>query len=229
MKFWWNFWDGFCVNDPKCSCIASHLHYNYIFMHYRCVLYMLNCCVLLGLDWAKPMMLLMLHVTCSCIFHAYVPSSLFWYWYCWCFSVYFFLSLFLSLVALWHLNESLLCPRTLFILGHPLHLTPLLTFGSMMIKPIRTFWRTFLDEAFIRDAKSFYQNFLILTFPLSSIVEVGSHYVASQSLVPPWSYKSFTSTCMDSILQYLILSLAFEVRALLLLQILYPRYYMFLG
>ena len=22
------FWDGFCVNDPKCSCITSQLHYN---------------------------------------------------------------------------------------------------------------------------------------------------------------------------------------------------------
>ena len=170
------------------------------------------CAVRFGLGWAHDVFNYACHMFMH--FHAYVPSSLFWYWYCWCFSVYFFLSLFLSLVALWHLNESLLCPRTLFILGHPLHLTPLLTFGSMMIKPIRTFWRTFLDEAFIQDAKSFYQNFLILTFPLSSIVEVGSHYVASQSLVPPWSYKSFTSKCTDSILQYLIFSLAFEVRVL---------------
>ena len=35
---------------------------------------MLKCCVLVGLDWVDPMMLLMLHITCSCIFHAYVPS-----------------------------------------------------------------------------------------------------------------------------------------------------------
>ena len=34
---------------------------------------MLNCCVLVGLDWAEPMMFLSLHVTCLCIFHAYVP------------------------------------------------------------------------------------------------------------------------------------------------------------
>ena len=38
---------------------------------------MLKSCVLVGLDWAKPMMLLLLHVTCSCIFHAYVPSFLY--------------------------------------------------------------------------------------------------------------------------------------------------------
>ena len=36
------------------------------------VLYMLICCVLLGLDWAESMMFLYLHVICSCIFmHAY--------------------------------------------------------------------------------------------------------------------------------------------------------------
>ena len=28
--------------------------------------------VLIGLDWAKPMMQFILHVTCSCISHAYV-------------------------------------------------------------------------------------------------------------------------------------------------------------
>ena len=29
-------------------------------------------CVLVGLDWAKPMMQFLLHVMCSCISHAYV-------------------------------------------------------------------------------------------------------------------------------------------------------------
>ena len=33
MKFLQNFWVGFF----KTSCIASHLHYDNIFMHYRCV------------------------------------------------------------------------------------------------------------------------------------------------------------------------------------------------
>ena len=81
-------------------------------------------------------------------------------------------------------------------------------------KFVRTFWRTFHDEAFIQNAKLFYQTFSILTFPLSFTVGVRSHYVASQSLVAPWSYRSFTPTCTDSILQYLSLSLAFEVHAL---------------
>ena len=64
---------GFYLNYFKSSCIASHVHFNYILMHYICVLYMLNGCVLLGLDWAEPIMFLKLHVTWSCIFiHAYL-------------------------------------------------------------------------------------------------------------------------------------------------------------
>ena len=33
---------------------------------------MLYVCVLIGLDWAEPMMHFLLRVTCSCISHAYV-------------------------------------------------------------------------------------------------------------------------------------------------------------
>ena len=136
--------------------------------------------------------------------HTYLESSILWYWSCWCFSACFFFSLFLSLVALWHLNENLLCPETLFVPRHLLLLPRLillhLTSGSVMIKPVRTFQRTSHDEAFIQNAKLFYQTFLILTFPLSSTVGVGSHYVASRSLVLPWSYRSFTPICTDSII-----------------------------
>ena len=70
-----------------------------------------------------------------------------------------------------------------FVLWHlfllPLLILLLLTFGSMMIKPVRTFRRTSHDEAFIRNAKSFYKIFSILALPLLSTVGVGSHYVAS--------------------------------------------------
>ena len=118
---WPNFWDfwknlgffkfnevfpkflgwGFCLNDFKSSCIALHLHFNYIFMHYRCVLYMLNCCVLLGLDWAEPMMIFMLHITCSCIFmHTYFHFFIFLYWFVWCFFACLSLSFSLSCVSL---------------------------------------------------------------------------------------------------------------------------------
>ena len=61
---------------------------------------MLEPCVLVGLDWAEPMMFLLLHVTCLCIFHAYVPFFSFFLYYCWlvlfCFSLSLSLSLSLS-------------------------------------------------------------------------------------------------------------------------------------
>ena len=123
-------------------------------------------------------------------FHAYVPSSFY-------FSIYlvvgtffivsfsFFLSFPLTLVALWHLSVSLLRPETLFILGHLLlllHLTPLpLTSSSMIRRPNYTSLRTFHDETFIRNTKSFYQTSLILTCLLSSRVGVRSHYVVPRS------------------------------------------------
>ena len=71
---------GLCSNDVKSSHIAFHEHFNYIVMHFICVLYMLSCCVLLGLDWVEPMMYLSLHVTCSCIFiHTYLHFFRFLY------------------------------------------------------------------------------------------------------------------------------------------------------
>ena len=157
-------------------------------MHYRCVFIMLISCVLVGLDWAESMMFLLLHVTCSCLFHAQVP----FFFNLIDVLVIFCLSLSLSffrLVALWHLSISLLRPGTLFVSGQhlllPLLILPHLTFGSMMRSLVQTSWRTVHDIAFIQNAKSSCQIFLILTFPLSSIVGVGSHFVASRSLVPP--------------------------------------------
>ena len=190
-------------------------------MHFRCVFYFLFCCVLVGLDWAKPMMNLFLHVTCSCILmHTYLQLCIFWYINClvlfWLSpSLSFFLSL--MLVVSWHLSVSPLCPKTLFIPGHllPLFLLTLLSLssGSVMRRPNQTSLRTFHDAAFIRNAKSFCQIFLTLTYPLSSTVGVGSHYVAPQSCALPWSYKIFTPICMDSTTLHLSLALAFEVYA----------------
>ena len=122
--------------------------------------------------------------------HAYVP-------YCFyllilkLFSAFLivYLSLFLTLVASWHLNVNPFRPGTLFVLRHLLLLlllTPLhLIYGSVMRRPNRTSRRTFHDEAFIQNAKSFCQIFLTLTYPLSSIVGVGSHYVESKSRALP--------------------------------------------
>ena len=163
-------------------------------MHYGCVFIMLKACVLVGLDWGEPMMFLLLHVTCSCIFHTYVlifflliDIKCVWYFSV-CFSLSLSLSLF-QLVALWHLNVSPLRPETLFVLGYllllPLLILHPLMFDSVMIRPIRTSRRTFHDATFIWNAKSSYRTFPILIFPLSSTIGVRSHCVASWSLVPP--------------------------------------------
>ena len=133
--------------------------------------------MLVGLDWAKPMMFLLLHVTCSCIPFFYLSDIK-------CVGTFLFLSLSLSLsvlVALWHQNGNPLCLRTLFVPRYLLLLSLLILPPPMssfvMIKPIRTFRRTFHDATFIWNAKSFYRIFSILTFPLSSTVGVGSHCV----------------------------------------------------
>ena len=65
-------------------------------MHFRCVFTLLQYCVLVGLNWAEPMMYFNLHVTCSCIFHAYVPSILYILIYCFV-GVFLIVSLSLSL------------------------------------------------------------------------------------------------------------------------------------
>ena len=121
--------------------------------------------------------------------HMYLQVSIFVILCCWyfsdCLSLSLPLSLFLALVASWLPNANLLRPRTLCVLGHLLPLIlHLLPFGSMMKGPIRTSQKTFLDKAFIRNAKSSYRIFLMLTYPLSSTVGVGSG-VAPRSPVPP--------------------------------------------
>ena len=115
-------------------------------------------------------------------------------------------------LLLWHPNANLLHPRTLFVPGHPLLLIlHLFLSSSMMRRPNRTSLRTSLDKAFIRNAKSFCRTFPTLTYPLSFIIGVGSHCVTSRSLVYPCLSKSFTPTCMNLIIWYLFLLLAFEV------------------
>ena len=122
--------------------------------------------------------------------HAYIPSILYLVistvWdFSDCLSLFFFLSLPLTLVASWHLSISLLHLRTLFVLWHLLLLLLLtphpLKSGSMMRRPNQTSLRTFHNAALIRNAKSFCQTFVTLTYPMSSTVGVGSHYMAPRS------------------------------------------------
>ena len=165
--------------------------------------------------------LLHLHVTCSCNSHAYVPSfqyKLLYLKLLWNFLIVFlFLPLFLFtlVMSLAPKRKSTLARNPLVPeLLHPL--IPLcLIFGSMMMMPSKHSRRTFLDQAFIRNAKSFYQTLLTPTFPLSFTVRDGSHCVTSQSPVLSCLSKSFTPTCTGLIVQYLFSSFAFEVRAFL--------------
>ena len=138
------------------------------------------------------MMSLLLHITCSCIFiHTYFTFSIFLYIELfWDFSNCLFLPPSLSpsciSLLLWHLNVNLLHPRTLFVSGHLLHLIlHHLMSSSTMRRPNRTYLRNFLDEAFIRNAKSFCRTSPTLTFPLSSTVGNGGHCVTSRSPVHP--------------------------------------------
>ena len=118
--------------------------------------------------------------------------------------------------CLWHQNVSLLRPKTLFVLGHLRLLILLLLISSFVMRMLeRLSRRTFLDEAFILNAKSSQRTLPTPTYPMSFTVGVGSHCVTSRSIVHPCRSRSFISTCVDLIFQYLILSLAFEVRALL--------------
>ena len=116
----------------------------------------------------------------------YIYFDIFVVWYFSdCLPLFLYFSPF-TLVASWQLNVSLLCPGTLFVLGHLLFLL-LLTlfpfpFGFMMRRPNRTSLRTSHDAAFIRNAKLFCQIFLTLTYPLSLTVGARSHFVAFRSL-----------------------------------------------
>ena len=187
-----------------------------------CAIYVvLLCAGRFGLGWTHDVFK-NLHVICSCIFmHTYLHFLIFLYT---TMLVLFWLSLSLSLsfslhscvsLLLWHLNANLLRPKTLCVLGHLLPLTlHHLLFNSVMRTLERTSLRIFVDEAFIRNATSFCQTFLTLTYSLSFTVGVRSHFVTSRSLIPLWSYKTFTPIYTKLILQYLISSLAFEVHAL---------------
>ena len=163
------------------------------FMHFRCVLYMLESCVLVCLDWAEPMMLFLLHSTWSCIFHTYVPFFSFFWYYCslvlFCFSLSLSLSLF-RIVCTWHPSVNPLCPGTLFVPRHLLLLTLLhFTFDFVMRRPSWTSRKTSLNVAFIWNAKLSYRTFSIPLYTMLFTVKVGSLCVRSLWVVPLWSYS----------------------------------------
>ena len=150
---------------------------------------MLYVCVLIGLDWAEPMMHFFLHVACSCISYTCVLlfNILDIFEPAWDFSnclLFLPLSVGLRKTCLWHLSINPLWPGTFFI-PMPLHLLilPLSLFNSVMMMPTKHSRRTFLDEAFIWNTKSYCRTFSTPTFPLSFTVRDGSHCVTSRSHV----------------------------------------------
>ena len=168
-----------------CISFASQLHFH----AFRCVLYMCNCLCAgrIGLGWAHDA----ISFTCHMFMHSHVYVLFVQYIliYSCCLGL-FWLSLSPSLssicvsLLLWHPNANLLYLETLFVPGHPLLLILHLFLSTSVIRrPKQTSLRTFIDGAFIRNAKSFCRTSSTLTYLLSSTVGVGSHYVTSRSLV----------------------------------------------
>ena len=178
-----------------------------------------SCAGRFRLGWAHDIFFIACHMFMHS--HAYVLSFQYILIYLNCLRLFWLSSLSLHLfvyvsLLLWHPNLNLLRLGTLFVPGHLLLLTlPLSMSGSLMRRPDRTSLRTFPDEAFIQNATSSCRTSSTLTFPLSFAVRVGSHCVMSRSHVHSCWSRSSTPTCMDSIFQYLISLLAFEVCTLL--------------
>ena len=182
------------------------MHYNYIFMHLDvCYICSIDC-VLVGLDWAKDMIKFLLHVTCSCISHAYVLYFSIYLLYLNYFGAFLIVSFFL-LSILFTLVVFVTPKRKSTPARNPLHSgassssdsAPLSLFGSMMMMPTRHSRSTFLDEVFIQNAKSYWRTSLTLTFPLSFTVGNGSHCVTSRSPVLLCLSRSFIPTCIGLI------------------------------
>ena len=174
-------------------------------MHYRCVFTLLNwlCADRIGLGWAHDVFTITYHMLVH--FHAYVLYILYIliYWLC-LVLFYLFLSPFLSLVYV----SCIMAPKRKSTPSwNPLRSgasTSSNTTPSHVQfrddKTLRTFWRTSLDEAFIRNAKSFCRISPTLTYPLSSTIGGGSHCVTFWSLVHLCLSRSFTPTCMGTII-----------------------------
>ena len=85
---------GFVDLILKTSYIASHVHSNYIFVHSNYVLYMLSDYVLVGLDWAEPMMQFSFACHMFMHSHAYVLSFQYIFIYLNCFGTFLRVSFF---------------------------------------------------------------------------------------------------------------------------------------
>ena len=110
-------------------------------MHFRYMLTMLKSCVLVGLDWAEPMVFLLLHVTYSCIFHAYVP---------------FFFSILLILICTWYFST---CPSLSLSLSL-----------SLLLYSISLLYDTQKEQVYSIPELSLFQGIYFWFYPLSRSV-----------------------------------------------------------
>ena len=141
----------------------------------------ISCVGRFGLGWAHDVFTVACHMFMhfSCI-HT-ILFLLFDIVVDWYFSASLSLSLsFFGKVCAWHPSANPLHRRTLFVLGHLLLLIlyPLML-GFVMLKPIRTFQRTFLNVAFIRNARLSFQISSILIYPLLLTKGVGNPFMIS--------------------------------------------------
>ena len=145
------------------------------------------CAGRIELGWAHDV--LTLHVTCSCIFHAFVRLfNIFFILNCFGYFLIVFFSLLLLLVTL---VVSMAPKRKFTPARNSLHSgafsssnhAPLSFSIFVMMMPTRHLRKTFLNEAFIRNAESSWVILLTPTFPLSFTVGKGSLFVTSPSLV----------------------------------------------
>ena len=105
--------------------------------------------VLIGLDWAELMMHLVLHVTCSCISHTYIPSFQY-IWYYWCCLGLFWLSFLFLPLFLFALVMSMALKRKSIPTQNPLRSD---ASSSSNPSPSNIWFRD--DDAF----KAFSENF----------------------------------------------------------------------
>ena len=178
-------------------------------------------CVLVGLEWIEPMMQCLLHVTCSCISHAYVLYFSIDLLYLKCFGTFLIVSLSLPLFLF-----------TLVVFMAPKHKsTPsrnlLRSRTSSSFDPTPSHLQFRDDDAHKAFSENFSRcgihskrqvilaDFVDIDLLMSFTVGDGSHCVTSRSLVLSCLSRTFTPTYMELIVLYLSFSLAFEVRAFL--------------
>ena len=192
-------------------------------------------CVLVGLDWAEPTMQFILHVTCSCISHAYILSFSIYLLYLKCFGTFLIISLSLplflfTLVVSIAPNRKSTPSQNPFRFGKSSSSDPTLSHLQFRDDDAhKTFQENFSRCGIHSKRQVILVDFVDTDLLMSFTVGDGSHCVMSRSSVLSCLSKIFTPTCMRLIVQYLFSSLTFEVCAFLSYRNLLRMCFGFLG